>query len=59
MRVPSDDVMKHGFQTWVLNKNARAMSAFGVYDANKFPDYPAYTVDGKGNVIYETEKSFK
>ncbi len=51
MKIPSDDIMKHGYETWIVNKK-QGMRAFGNYDASKFPDYPAYRVDENGNVIY-------
>lgn len=38
MRDPKLDIMKHGYQTYIINKK-RGLSKFGKYDTALFPDY--------------------
>ena len=42
-----------------MNNSGRGMQSFGVYDASKFPDYPAYTVGPDGKAIFETDTVIK
>jgi len=38
MKIPSADVMRHGYQQWIMNQKY-GMKHFGCYDPSKFPNY--------------------
>ena len=40
MKAPTDDVMKHGFQTFIINSNDWAVDGFGNYIKAEFPNVP-------------------
>ena len=45
MHVPSEKVMIHGYQTYIMNKNYQGINSFGTYSKASFPNYKA-TTDG-------------
>ena len=40
MKVPSQDVMVHGYQTYIINK-VQGLKKFGLYNGARFPALPA------------------
>ena len=50
MHIPDEQVMIHGYKTYIMNK-IRGVNSFGLYSKARFPDYPidAFTTPASNN----------